>query len=216
MNTTFIYALCDPRTLEVRYVGKADNPYRRYCQHLVDKYPCYKTHWITSLLKQGFNPILQILEQCDESVWKERERDWIAFERKSGCCLTNKTEGGEGYSLGHEVSDSARKAISYSRLGNKNPMKNPEIAKKASVSFFKKGFSPWNKGKHWTTDQKNKLSDAHKGILLSDAHKKAIGKSLKGRIVTEETRKKIRAQKGWKHTEATKEKMRNIRSLDKK
>ena len=31
---TFIYALCDPRTGRVRYVGKADRPHARLREHL--------------------------------------------------------------------------------------------------------------------------------------------------------------------------------------
>jgi hypothetical protein len=76
-NLTFIYALCDPRTLEVRYVGKADNPYKRYCRHLIDKENTHKVTWIQSLLKEGLLPIRQILEECDMSVWADRERNWI-------------------------------------------------------------------------------------------------------------------------------------------
>lgn len=34
---TFIYALCDPDTDMVRYVGKSDNPKKRYQFHLYDK-----------------------------------------------------------------------------------------------------------------------------------------------------------------------------------
>jgi hypothetical protein len=73
MPTTFIYALCDPRTLEVRYVGKSNNPYERYCQHLVEKGNTHKCFWISTLLKVCLNPILQILEQCDISEWEKRE-----------------------------------------------------------------------------------------------------------------------------------------------
>jgi hypothetical protein len=51
-NLTFIYALCDPRTLEVRYVGKADNPYKRYCRHLIDK---ENTHKVTVNILNGKN-----------------------------------------------------------------------------------------------------------------------------------------------------------------
>lgn len=145
MATTFIYALCDPRTLEVRYVGKADDPYRRYCQHLIDKYPCHKNRWISSILLIGLNPILQILEQCDDSIWQERERNWIAFENKIGCRLTNETSGGEGYSLGHIVSERAKNAIRVSHMGNNNPAKKPEIRAKISKSLL--GNTQWNKGK---------------------------------------------------------------------
>jgi len=40
---------------------------------------------------------------------------------------------------------------------------------------------PWNKGKPWSQDIKDKFSRAHKGKKLSDEHKKNIGRFWKGR-----------------------------------
>ena len=55
------------------------------------------------------------------------------------------------------------------------------------------------------------LGDAHKGIRLSDEHRKKLSDSLKGREFSEETRAKISANnvgfKGKKHTEASRKKM---------
>jgi len=47
----YIYALCDPITSEVRYIGKTSNPYRRYRQHLSarslnSKKQTYKKCWL--------------------------------------------------------------------------------------------------------------------------------------------------------------------------
>ena len=48
-----------------------------------------------------------------------------------------------------------------------------------------------------TDETRRKLSEAHKGLHLSEEHRRKIGESQKGRIVTEETRRKIsEAQKG--------------------
>lgn len=128
-NTTFIYALCDPVSFEVRYIGKADDPYRRYCKHLVDKSSTHKARWIQSLLKQGLLPIRQILEECDELIWEERERDWIAFYRKISAPLTNGTEGGDGFTredmlgkkhaLGCKKSDLWKQNATMRMRGNK-------------------------------------------------------------------------------------------------
>ena len=46
---TFIYGLTDPRTGEVRYVGKADHPERRVGEHLKAKDPCHRVHWLQEL-----------------------------------------------------------------------------------------------------------------------------------------------------------------------
>ena len=74
-DTTFIYALLDPRDNSVRYVGKADDPYRRYCEHLKENYDSHKCRWIKVLMGMGLLPIRQILEECDCSIWQEREKE---------------------------------------------------------------------------------------------------------------------------------------------
>jgi predicted GIY-YIG superfamily endonuclease len=97
-STTFIYALIDPKEKNEShiYIGKSDNPYKRYYEHLQDKYPCHKTNWIQSLLKLGLIPNLQILEQCENTkiIWSEKERENISFYKKCGYDVVNTSEGG--------------------------------------------------------------------------------------------------------------------------
>lgn len=65
-----------------------------------------------------------------------------------------------------------------------------------------------------TDETRKKLSEAHKGLHLSEEHRRKIGESNKGRIVTEETRRKIsEAQKGRPLSE---EHYRNICEANKK
>ena len=42
-----------------------------------------------------------------------------------------------------------------------------------------------------TDETRKKMSEAHKGLHLSEEHRRKIGESQKGRIVTEETRRKL-------------------------
>ena len=76
---------------------------------------------------------------------------------------------------------------------------------------FKKGYIPWNRGKpqlketkekiklanigkHFfvpTKEQRQKMSDSHKGIKLSEEHIKKISESLKGKHRSDEIRKKM-------------------------
>ena len=172
MNITFIYALVDPRTLKIRYVGKADNPYQRYCRHLIDKYPCHRVDWIRSLLKIGLLPIQQILEECDKSEWEQKERYWIAFERKQGYDLTNGTDGGDGYRGGKHTEESKRKASDHS------PMK----------------------GKHLSEQEKEIIRQRqlgkphpHKGQFFSDKSKRKMSRPARTKPpVSKETMKKLK------------------------
>lgn len=97
MNT-FIYALLDPNTDEVRYIGKADNPRFRLGRHLGQHEPrsTHKSNWIKSLTDRGQQPILKILEEIDTLSWEQAEKRWIQHYRALGCNLVNTTEGGEG------------------------------------------------------------------------------------------------------------------------
>lgn len=173
MSTTFIYALCDPQTFDVRYVGKADNPYKRYYQHLIDKdkHSIHKINWIQSLLKKGLLPIQQILEECDESIWEERERDWIAFYKKIGAPLTNGTDGGKG-NQGIIYSNVTRKKLS--EVAKKRNFGGWPKGKKHSEEWrlkhighlsYTKGMVPWNKGKCASEESKRKNSESHKGKI---------------------------------------------------
>jgi hypothetical protein len=87
-----IYALCDPRTGEVRYIGKARDSQARLMSHLREKrrghYPVYC--WIAKLRAEGLSPELRVLETCAVSDWPARERALIAAHEN----LLNVAEGG--------------------------------------------------------------------------------------------------------------------------
>ncbi len=97
-----IYGLCDPVDLELRYIGKAKDPVRRYYLHLCDSQLRRRSHrnnWIKRLLKNGEKPVLVTLDMgVRGEEWQDRERFWIRFARSTGCSLTNATDGGDGLS----------------------------------------------------------------------------------------------------------------------
>lgn len=105
LKTTFIYILKCPKTGNVRYVGKSNDPKRRYYAHIrTDKTAsCHKINWIQKLLKEGFKPELEILEEVSEEDWKERERFYISKYREL-YDLTNCKDGGEGLFRGNQTS----------------------------------------------------------------------------------------------------------------
>lgn len=92
----FIYTLSDPNTNEIRYVGKSYSPTIRYKNH-INQSKIHHSHvnrWINKLLEQPALPILNIIEECNESNWEEREIYWIAYYKQLYPNLCNIRKGG--------------------------------------------------------------------------------------------------------------------------
>lgn len=202
---SFIYALCDPDTNEVRYVGKSDSPQKRYREHLRTDSKCtYCARWIQSLMRQGKRPHIQILEEVTDN-WVEREQWWIAEMRRRGARLTNLTDGGEGivgykYPLeiveriaakhrGRTMSEEHRRIISRTHKGQKRPTewrkKMSDRRKgivftaehRANISRGKMGHPAHNKGENSTREQKRAISRAQR--VLTDAQVNEIRQLLR-------------------------------------
>lgn len=95
----YIYGLLDPITDIIRYVGKTDDLFKRYYDHLQEiqdpiKKNYHSKNWLRVLLKQGVAPKIEVLEKCKESIWQKREIFWISFYKLND--LTNMTKGGDG------------------------------------------------------------------------------------------------------------------------
>jgi hypothetical protein len=122
MQIIYIYSLKDPETNEIRYIGKTTNINTRLKAHITrsrhNKY--HSARWVQSVLKRGFRPIIELVEECTEENWVEREKYWIAYYREL-FDLTNILEGGDGGStfgrLGKPWSDEQRKNNRKARLG---------------------------------------------------------------------------------------------------
>ena len=123
MKKIYIYELIDPRTKEPRYIGKTVNIKTRLQSHLKSKYVCYKNSWIKNLIKQNLKPVLNIIDEVNESEWQFWERHYISLYKSWGFNLTNMTSGGEGvksykWTEQHKknLSESIKKAISEGRF----------------------------------------------------------------------------------------------------
>lgn len=90
-NTVYIYALLDPGTEEVRYVGKTVAPKWRYRSHLHSRNNRAKRKWILWLHERGLEPDMRILEECSFADADKRERVWIAEYLFRGFELFNVT-----------------------------------------------------------------------------------------------------------------------------
>lgn len=100
---TIIYGLVDPRTKELRYVGKTITALEhRLYNHIGDARRGRKqrvSRWIRGILLDGFEPTTVLLDIIPPGRdWAVGERSWIRFFRDFGLNLVNQTDGGEGCS----------------------------------------------------------------------------------------------------------------------
>src|SRR5262249_3334923 len=105
--------LRDPRTQEVRYVGKTVNPRGRLKVHVhaARRGKSWRvSRWIRELLTEGIMPQWDVLEIVQGNAAAcERERYWIETFAASGARLVNLTAGGDG-APGCQMPESHRKA----------------------------------------------------------------------------------------------------------
>jgi hypothetical protein len=103
-KVTYIYGLVDPRSNEIKYIGKSLDAKSRLVKHLyeasrIDRKTAAqpKNKWIRSLLENGLTPTLTILEKVlEDGDWVKAERKWILFGRTQQWNLVNISKGGEG------------------------------------------------------------------------------------------------------------------------
>jgi hypothetical protein len=135
-----IYALRDPHTSEIRYVGKAKRPSHRIKDHIngarriligTKRLRTRKEAWIVSLLRTDSYPSIEVLEIVDDQLANARERFWITQFPN----LTNMNKGGDGWGgwncgkkLG-PLSEETRRRVS---IGTKKAMNSVAIRKKCS------------------------------------------------------------------------------------
>jgi len=97
-----IYILKDPINNEVRYVGKTvAKPERRLAQHIYqwkrDNIQYRRVDsWILSLYKKNKLPLIEVIDEVDESIWEQAEIGYIRLFKSFGCRLTNHSLGGVG------------------------------------------------------------------------------------------------------------------------
>lgn len=150
MKTVKIYKLIDPTSLEVRYVGKTEKTLKhRLSMHVTtsikNKNKTHKEAWITGLSFIGLRPLIELIEEVNFEDWQEKEIYWITqFEN-----LTNTCSGGTG-GTGRIYSESER-------------LQRSIIMKKLI-----------NEGKIDYTERALKISQSHKGKILSEVTKEKL------------------------------------------
>lgn len=126
-----IYALQDPITFEIRYIGKSCSGLRRInrhfkkCEHKYDKNK-RKINWIESLKKQKLLPnIVIIQEHYDPEILAKAEAYWIDYFHKQNCPLLNISLGGEQIRLSEETK--RKLSVSIKRKFNDSEFKKRHI-----------------------------------------------------------------------------------------
>lgn len=89
LKQCYVYALCEPDTGVIRYVGRAVNAQTRYRAHLNDLSKSPKARWIQTLQAHGKRPLLRILETCTGGSVVDAEKRWIAEMKRNGAPLLN-------------------------------------------------------------------------------------------------------------------------------
>jgi hypothetical protein len=89
-----IYALIDPITKKIRYIGKSERGLERPPEHWaashLAKDNTHKGRWIKQVIRNGYIPDVAILEIVDDlSRINIIEDEWINFGRRKGWPLTN-------------------------------------------------------------------------------------------------------------------------------
>ena len=183
----WIYALCDPLTNAPRYVGKTTRPLvERIRQHKLlarrqRRLPVQR--WINAV--DGVKlcgAYMRVLDVAQADNWAERERHWIAYGRATGWELFNLTDGGEGL---HGLVQSAEHRAKNSEAQKRGAMlsclcsalfwRKPSAIAAGNARFcsracyqswqrgqpkaIPKGGVPWNKGRPWTAEERQKISE---------------------------------------------------------
>lgn len=173
----YIYTLSDPRTKVIRYVGKTNNPQVRFSMHMCEKRNTHKNNWIRQLKSLGLKPVMEIIEtiDCTADEWADRERFWIAHFRQMGLPLTNLDSGGNS---GRALSEETKAKISAAHKGMKL---SPESIAKMKAT----------KAAGWTPERRANMGAHLKGKKQTPEMIAKRVESLKGRVCSEETRRKI-------------------------
>lgn len=157
-KTVFIYALCEPGTRTIRYIGKTGNLKNRLKSHLANVKnkvdACHRADWIRSLLKRGLKPGIEIIDEVPESEWPSWEAAYIQFFKELGADLTNSTDGGECGSY----TEAAREKNRQAHLGKPHSLKTREKMR---------GRVAWNRGISPPREQVERAAEKIRGRKAS-------------------------------------------------
>ena len=169
MSKIFIYALSNPETKEICYIGKTNNIDVRYKQH------CYGntknlnlSNWIKNLQSRNLAPQITVIEECSDINWEEREKHWISYYGLAN--LLNIQDGGKSFL--HSFS------FKRSKTGSTHKSKIKSIEHYMRWRGFRK---PTDASKHSNKTPNGKMNAEYWELLTIDGEFEAIKKLLERR-----------------------------------
>lgn len=181
-----VYALVDPRTSQVRYVGETVRKgSTRFAQHVrtarQQTTPPVNA-WIRGLLDAGIAPVMVEIEEFSEKpAMHESEVFWIEQFRAMGAALLNIAPGGStrvGYRHSEETKAKWRRERRGERAGNYGKRRTPEQkAMFAEITRQRWKDHPHpNLGKKRSPETIEKARAGRLGWKPSEEHKAALAR----------------------------------------
>jgi len=197
IDYVYIYALIDPLTNEVRYIGKTNNKKRRIWEHNNESKlkRTHKEKWIQSLKNKGAEPIFDIVDIVQLVEWQFWEKHYMSLYKSWGFDLVNGAEGGIGGS-GMRGRKHSAESIEKIKMANKGKVfghMSEELKKK--ISDANRGERHYFYGKHHSEESKKNMSQSHIGVKHSKETKEKISNNSArywlGKEFTEEMKEKM-------------------------
>lgn len=161
----YIYALRDPFTQEIRYIGKTINLQERLRTQCNEKSNTYRCHWIQMIIAKGKKPIQVILEELPNNAdWQQAEKDWILNGKKEGWKLTNTTDGGDG-------------VLNLSGESKERMLKTWKGRKHSPESIIKIGAA--SRGRKHTEEYKKMMKDKMSVRVFTETHRNNLSTGRK-------------------------------------
>jgi len=191
-----VYALLDPRTERVRYIGKSMRGLHRAKAHTAPSVvrlhaETHRGRWIAQLLALDLAPLVRILQVCETpGGLADAEVAWIAHGRADGWPLTNATEGGEG-TPGRRVSAETREKVRAKLKGH--PALIAANAGKTLSPEHREKIAAAQRGKTQSAERVERHAAAIRGKPMHLNTRAALLAALVGHKCSDETRAKMSA-----------------------
>lgn len=187
---TYIYGLIDPRTNELRYVGKTIRLNSRIVEHISKCHltNTHKDNWISELIRENLKPIMFVIDVVLTSEWEFWEVHYIEYFKSIGCRLTNIKKGGQSPTF-IKSKPSSRKGKTFDDIYG--PEKGRQIKEKLLKTIkeqkrqYPRGEKHWQYGKHHSDETKQKMSINKKTTQFG------VNNPMYGKHHSDETKKKL-------------------------